>query len=189
MLLFPSRLIDALPSFVSTNDTSLLAAITPTELSAPWYHTSRPHLLPFISDRYLSLAAPVLTYWILSTVFHLIDEAELPYFERNRIHPPEELKSRNKVTFWEVIRAVVVQHIIQTSLGLLFLESEESVLETEIRTDHIAAMGRLAPRVVDVAFLLLGRNVGERALLSLGPAVVSWAYWWAIPFVQMILGL
>ncbi|KAK9246342.1 fatty acid hydroxylase superfamily-domain-containing protein [Lipomyces tetrasporus] len=74
-------------------------------------------LLPFISDKYLSLILTVVIYWVVSIFFHVIDAFDL--LPKYRIHPPEEVSSRNKVTVTEVIRDVLVQQLIQTITGIM----------------------------------------------------------------------
>ncbi|KAK9469571.1 fatty acid hydroxylase superfamily-domain-containing protein [Lipomyces arxii] len=76
----------------------------------------RDPLVSFMSDKYLSLLLTVAVYWVVSILFHLIDAYDLlPHY---RIHTPEEVTSRNKVTVPEVVRDVVIQQIIQTFIGI-----------------------------------------------------------------------
>jgi sphinganine C4-monooxygenase len=189
MLPFPTWVIDAVPSFVDSRNVTLLAHMTPTSLDPPFYHTTRQHLFDCISDRHLSMLAPFVIYWVLSSVFHWLDTMEFPYFEARRIHDSEETKSRNRATVWQVIRAVVFQQIVQTITGLILLESDENVLATEINKDHLAGMKYIAPRVADLVILVLGRSTGLNVLHQYGPELVNLAYWWGIPTIQMFLGL
>ncbi|WVO13930.1 hypothetical protein L204_101555 [Cryptococcus depauperatus] len=168
-------------------NTTLIEATTPVTLNAPFYHTTRPSLLSFISDKHLSLLAPVLAYWIYSFVFHFLDTAKFSYFEKRRIHDSPEMLARNKVTVPEVIKAVIVQHIIQTFLGIIWLEDDSVIYEREILRDHLASMGKLTPWVVDGVLLLLGNRTGEQVLKTHGEALVQWTYWWGIPAFQMAL--
>ena len=78
--------------------------------------TPRPPLLPYISDFHLSLLLPVLAYWSISAVYHVISTYSL--FDEYRIHTPAALKARNRVSALEVLRAVVTQQVVQTALGL-----------------------------------------------------------------------
>lgn len=77
----------------------------------------REPLLSWISDSHLALLLPVVMYWSVSLIFHALDVWELA--EKYRIHTPKELESRNKCTVGEVVRAVMLQHSIQTLMGLL----------------------------------------------------------------------
>lgn len=76
-------------------------------------------LIPGIPDGILSLMAPVIAYWVYATMFHIIDVYELA--EKYRIHPSEEEESRNKATMLDVIKDVIIQHIIQTVVGYAFI--------------------------------------------------------------------
>jgi sphinganine C4-monooxygenase len=171
-----------------TNST-LLSLITPTSLHPPIYHTVRPSLIPSISDKYVSLAAPILAYWFLSFAFLLLDTAKLPYFEARRIHESPEVLSRNRATVRQVITAVMWQHVIQTALGLVWLEDDETILRREFYRDDLGNMAGLAPKVGAGVLLLLGNRTGEELLKSHGEALVRWVYWWGIPIFQMVFAL
>ena len=93
------------------NETANLPVIPPYTLNPV------PRLLPWISDFHLSLLLPVTAYWFMSLVFWFIDRKN--YFSQYRLHTPAEFKQRNRVPVTEVLRAIVLQQIIQTGLGLL----------------------------------------------------------------------
>lgn len=172
-----------------SHNSTMLSSITPTALHAPFYHTTRPNLLPFMSDKHLSLAAPVLAYWLYSFFFHFLNTARFSYFEKRRIHDSPEVLARNKVTVTQVIKAVILQHVIQTVLGIFWLEDDEAIFRREVMKDHLAAMSNLSPWVADGVLLVLGRRVGEQVLKRNGEAIVRWMYWWGIPALQMLLAL
>ncbi|KAL1406827.1 Sphingolipid C4-hydroxylase sur2 [Vanrija albida] len=188
MLPFPTAILDYLPSFNEARNSTLLAAMAPAAANPPFYHTTRPHIFDFISDRYLALAAPVLVYWVLSTVFHALDTLELPYFEARRIHDSAETKAKNRAGFWQVIRAVLFQQFIQTLVGLLWVDSDDEILAHQVNVDHVAAMRFITPRVADLVLLLVGPKYGVKLLESRGHEIVNWVYWWGIPIVQMFAG-
>lgn len=188
MLPFPTFLVDALPSFAQSHNATLLAAMTPQKLDPPFYYDPRPATFTWISDRNLSLAAPIAIYWLLSSVFHVIDMLEMPYFESRRIHDSAEMKARNRASMWQVIRAVILQQVLQTIFGLLILDSDEEIYRTETLRDHLASMRYITPRVADVVLLILGHNTGSRILETHGQKIVNFAYWWAIPAIQLFLG-
>ncbi|ORY27205.1 sphingosine hydroxylase [Naematelia encephala] len=168
-------------------NSTLLSNITPTALHPPFYHTTRPSLLPFISDKYLSLATPIIIYWVVSVAFHALDEAKIPYFEKRRLHESPEVISRNKATVHQVIRAVLWQQVVQTVLGIWWFEDDEVILQREVYKDHMAAMTQYAPWVADAVLLVLGQRTGEALLKSHGEALVRWIYWWGIPGAQFFL--
>lgn len=90
------------PSYYSTNNLTL---------------TKKPDLISGIPDGITALIAPIVVYWSYSMFFHVIDVYELA--EKYRIHPSEDELKRNKVTLHEVVRDVILQHIIQTIVGLV----------------------------------------------------------------------
>lgn len=89
----------------------------------------------------------------------------------------------------QVIKAVILQHVIQTVLGIFWLEDDEVIFRREVMKDHLAAMGNLAPWVADGVLLVLGRRIGEQVLNSNGEAIVRWVYWWGVPALQMLFAL
>lgn len=171
---------------------SLIDAATPsTPLTYyPFYHTSRANLLDWISDKHLSLAAPVLVYWLYSALFALIDWLELPYFERRRLHTSDEESARNKVSVGEVLRAVVLQHVIQSALGAWWLESDEVIYTREVLRDHAGEMkSGVAPLVARAVMLVLGDTAGRSLLQSAGSEITQVVYWWVIPCAQFLLAM
>ena len=85
--------------------------------SLPAYSLSpRPPLLPPVPDNVIALVLPVVAYWTLSMAFHLIDVYD--WFPQYRLHTPVELQRRNRVPQYDVVRDVVLQHVIQTIVGL-----------------------------------------------------------------------
>lgn len=78
----------------------------------------RPSLINGIPDGILALIAPIVAYWAYSTFFHLVDVYELA--EKYRIHPSEEELKKNRATMSDVIKDVILQHIIQSIVGYLF---------------------------------------------------------------------
>jgi sphinganine C4-monooxygenase len=175
------------PSPIS--NTTLLSLITPKSLHLPIYHTTRPSFIPHISDKYLSIALPIVIYWILSLVFHLLDTAKFPYFEKRRIHESPEVLSRNRATVRQVVTAVTFQQILQVGLGWVWLEDDAVILKREFGRDHLGSMAGLAPKVGAGVLMLLGDRTGENVLKNHGEAIVRFMYWWGIPIAQMFLAL
>lgn len=165
---------------------SILSTMSPTSIQPPFYHTANPHLLSWMPDRYLALAGPIVGYWVLSLVFHLIDTAELPYFEKRRIHESPEVLSRNKATIGQVVRAVAVQQVLQTILGYVWLEDDATIFEREINKDHLAIMSSMTPTIANLTVLALGQRTGEQVLKAYGPDLVRWTYWWGVPILRML---
>ena len=77
----------------------------------------RPSIIPGVSDTLLQLLLPVIAYWVVSLTFHVLDTYDL--FSEYRLHTPAEVLKRNHVTRYEVVKAVIIQQILQTATGLL----------------------------------------------------------------------
>lgn len=175
----------------SSASSTLLSIVPPT--FTPWYHSTAPSLVPGLSDRLLTLLCPIIAYWALSFFFHLLDtRSRSPPFswmniERYRIHESEEVKTRNIVTPAEVFRAVVIQQILQTGLGLWWLEEDK--LDVPSVADHVAAMHRLGPPILRAASILLGDVTAARLVRSYGSSLVYAMYWWLIPVFQILVAL
>lgn len=69
-----------------------------------------PLLIPWIDDAYLSLALPIIAYWGMSMIFHVVDEYDM--FPQYRLHTPAEVLKRNHVSRWDVFRDVLIQQAI-----------------------------------------------------------------------------
>uniref|UniRef100_A0A060TAL3 ARAD1D24838p n=1 Tax=Blastobotrys adeninivorans TaxID=409370 RepID=A0A060TAL3_BLAAD len=135
-----------------------------SEVPPAVYEAIRPSLLSWISDEKLALFLPIIAYWTSSLIFHAFDQYEL--MEKYRIHTPEELLKRNKCTVGEVVRAVLLQHFVQTmaGFGLNYFEPPQ-------KTGHEAyEMWRLS------------KNFG------LSPAAAYFVYYWVMPFCKICLG-
>lgn len=94
-------LIDLLLPPLPSNST-LPATLLPHTAHYPFYLSHSDSLLPFLSDRYTAVLTPVIVYWLLGGLFHFLDAAQFPYFEKRRIHESEEVTKRNRVTFPQV---------------------------------------------------------------------------------------
>jgi len=71
-------------------------------------------LFSFISDQSLALILPIVVYWAYSLLFHWISIKEFPWLEKYRIHDKEE-ETRNRVSLPDVIKAVIVQQVLQVT--------------------------------------------------------------------------
>lgn len=84
----------------------------------------RSPIFTFISDKHLSLALPIIVYWLYSLFFHVLDLQTWSFLDKYRIHTPEEVLKRNRVTRWDVVTAVLVQQLGQTIVGVIVLRTE-----------------------------------------------------------------
>lgn len=140
-------------------------ATTPFELPPlPSYTPGpQPDLLSWCPDSYLALACPVIAYWVVSMMFHVIDIYDL--FPHYRLHTPAELLKRNHATRWEVCRDVILQQIIQTLVGLVLTYFEEPAMtgKDEYNVAVWAQRIRIAQRGVPMLLGLFGVNAGQLA--------------------------
>ncbi|KAI0704365.1 sphingosine hydroxylase [Cytidiella melzeri] len=153
--------------------------------SRPLYYVGSDSVLGFMSDQWMSLAAPIIAYWASSLLFHFLDISEAQCLDKYRIHDSAELKARNLASKWDVIRAVILQHVIQTILGIFWMENK---LAGEA-VDHLAALVGRAPLLLSVLRGLLGAKMSAQLWESYGHELVYGVYWWAIPVAKFLLGM
>ena len=151
----------------------------------PLYYSPKASLVSWLPDNLLALAAPIVAYWVLSIFFHIFDMSEWKWLDRFRIHESEEVKARNLVTRTEVVVAVIFQHIVQTAIGLLWVEDKPAGAQV----DHLANMVQMAPYLEWVATWILGQEAAAQLLVSRGAEGLYTIYWWAIPATKFFLGM
>ncbi|KAI6779173.1 sphinganine C4-monooxygenase [Emericellopsis cladophorae] len=181
--------------------------------------TLQSDMLLFISDFWLNLIAPIIVYWTMSMMFHLVDTLDL--FPQYRLHTPEEITKRNHVSRYEVLRDVIIQHIIQVLGGavLSLTEPPEMTGKDEYNVAVWATRLRLSQRILPGLLSLVGLNAtaisknmatshpilagalagGYYPFLTTDAHVPSFApwelmfakfiYWVAIPAVQLFIGV
>jgi len=161
------------PAAAMAANTTLDAALPPL----PAYTANViPDLLPYISDFWLSMLLPVIVYWVVSLFFHFIDVYDI--WPEYRLHPPEEIASRNRVTRYEVARDVVIQQIIQMMVGGLLSISDPPQL-TGMEDYEVAVWARrvrLAQRAVPMLMKVVGLNaasISENVAMSGHPLIAG----------------
>lgn len=107
------------------------------------------------------------------------------WLEKYRIHESAEVKSRNLATRSQVVRAVIVQQIIQAMLGWFWM-SEEPHATASSRKAEIESVGRWVSRAV---LSVLGKEVGNKLLQEKGSDMVYTVYWWGIPIAQFYFAM
>ncbi|KAI0641881.1 sphingosine hydroxylase [Trametes meyenii] len=152
---------------------------------APFYYTPRTTLVATIPDHLFALAAPIIAYWVLSLVFHVLDVSGWKWLDKYRLHESEEVKSRNLVSRAQVLQAVVLQHAVQTALGYWWIEE----MPVGAQVDHVANMLRLARPVARAVGWVLGEEVTSQLLATNGAEGLYTLYWWAIPAAKFLLGM
>jgi sphinganine C4-monooxygenase len=129
----------------------------------------RPPIFTFISDKHLSLALPVVAYWLYSAVFHFLDLQSWSFLERYRLHTPEEVLKRNRVTRWQVVRDVFIQQLGQIVVGAIVLRTETD----EGIPDHSAAITKLRQPPWNLPNL----------------ATAEVVYWFILPVVRQVFAV
>ena len=153
----------------------------------PWYYRSDAQLCGVMTDFWLSLLGPIITYWLLSAFFEILDRANWEWLRKYRIHESTEVASRNRVTKEQVLVAVVVQQVIQVALGYLWMD--ENGESGGLISTHVPRMEVLAPTVLRFLGALVGRRFAAYVWLHKAQDLVYYAYWWAIPLAQLLAGL
>jgi len=159
-------------------------ALVPSPVVYPFYHVSRMDFIPGISDKMLSLVAPIVAYWGFSLFFHILDSDVFHWPAKYRIHESAEVKAKNLASRSDVVKAVLLQQLVQTLLGVLWLDGTDSALNT-----HTADMRKLGEWVGSLAIFVLGKEQGNAFLVAKGSQLVSWLYWWGIPSAQFLLAI
>ncbi|KAI0726756.1 sphingosine hydroxylase [Fomitopsis betulina] len=170
---------DIAPSMLSPGQVHYLST------ARPFYYSPRAHLIDLLPDHHLALAVPVIAYWAASIFFHILDISQWKWLEKYRLHDSAEVKARNLVTRGQVVRAVFVQQIVQTIIGLFCIQAE---LSGEL-LDHVAGMQRLEPAVARILSWVLGEKTGARILDRDGALLLYTVYWWAIPTAKFLFGI
>ena len=118
----------------------------------------QPSLLPWLNDKYLALALPIIAYWVVSGFFHIIDTLDL--FPQYRLHVPAEILKRNHATRWEVFRDVILQQIIQTLVGVIIavIEGPDMYGKAEYDIAVWAQRLRILQRGIPVLLGVVGVN-------------------------------
>ena len=152
----------------------------------PFYYQKEARVWSAISDKHLSLLLPVLIYWVTSLAYHALDVLQPAWSERFRMHPPEQVAKRNRVTMRRVIEMVLLQHAIQTVLGLIVLEDTPSVgaWRTDVHPEEEVL--RVVSWLRAAYALVVPGGAGRAADLLLVRAGIA-LYWWGLPWLQFWL--
>ena len=148
-----------------------------------FYHTSKPTVFEGMTDEVLALVSPFVAYWAYSIFFVALDSIEAPWIHRYRIHESAEVTSRNRVTKLGCFLWVLLQQVIQTVLGLYWMDTTES---TPAFLTDIEGIRNL---VVYVAQTILGETTSNWFLLSYGASSVRFIYWCGYPIAQLVFAM
>ncbi|KAF8506328.1 sphingosine hydroxylase [Gautieria morchelliformis] len=148
----------------------------------PWYHIPRTSLIPGIPDHITLLATPAVVYWTVSLVFHLLDVSGWDWLEQYRVQPSAEILKKNLATKGQVVAAVMKIQVMQVVAGLLwtyFVGQDSSV------QNHAAELQALSEVIVRWSIRIVGRDQSVQILAKHGPMLTYYAYWWAVPLIQL----
>lgn len=151
-----------------------------------------------VRDFHLLLILPLCAYWFTATFYFIIEKSGR--FEKYRIHEPEELRKRNKVTLREVFRSIISQQIIQTVFALTLdylLSSSQPAGIPPIAPSNAQQLVYLRSnlRKVSAAIGLDSRRIGSRLDHSISSIdgiqfagsemlLANFIFWIGIPAVQ-----
>lgn len=150
----------------------------------PFYYTSRASLIPGISDQHLSLALPIVAYWVSCLLFCFLDTLKSPWLARHRVHDPAEVTERNLVTVTEVVRSAITQQFIQIVLGLLTLSNDTG--SSRVSLTDVRTLRALALRLLKALF---GEGIAQHMRNMYEAQTVAFLYWWAIPAAQLLFAM
>jgi sphinganine C4-monooxygenase len=170
-------------SSMGVGDDEVMRAMRAEKVQFPVYHVHRASILAGVSDPTLTVIVPLLAYWVVSILFTILDLLALPWIEKYRLHEPAEVSARNRVTPANVIKAVIFQQLIQTALGIFYLDSSPSDI---LQRDYLAEIHAYAPPVSQLINILLPPQHARWVLLNYGHALTQWAYWWGLPILQFL---
>lgn len=168
------------------NSTTYFASLVPdAPLSYPLYYSQQSTLLPFVTDKTLSLFLPIICYWLYSCFFAILDQLSHPWLEAHRIHESVGSKSRNLATPLAVAQSVLTQQALQIVVTLIAVKDDDKPIWPD---DHRIGMGWVAPYVAKLVLFFLGQSYGTQVLATYGKSLVYMAYWYGIPAAQYIVG-
>ncbi|KAF9347675.1 hypothetical protein BGX26_000859 [Mortierella sp. AD094] len=138
--------------------------------------TVQAPLFSFISDQSLALLLPIAVYWAYSLIFHWVSQQGIPWFEKYRIHRKEE-DTRNKVALPDVIKAVVIQQLLQTALGFIVVLTDDS----EVVFNDELSLARYQTRISSFLSLLYLQAVVPNPVVK---AIAHICYFYLESFIR-----
>ncbi|KAK5938252.1 Sphingolipid C4-hydroxylase sur2 [Knufia obscura] len=123
----------------------------------------RSSLIPGVSDVLTQLLSPVVAYWVVSLLFHILDVYD--FWPQYRLHTPAEILKRNHVSRYEVFRDVIVQQLIQTIFGyaIAYFDPVEMVGKEAYDIAVWARRVRVAETHIPRTLAVLGVNAPKLA--------------------------
>lgn len=133
------------------------------------------------TDEALSLWVPIVAYWVYSIAFQFLMMAEIPFIEKYRIHTPDDMRKRNRVTFGRVVVMVIAQQIVQVILGLMFIAGPDPEV-LRVRQENAVL------RIASHAYHLLS-HLGIQDAVMLADGFGRFTYFVARPCAQFVAAM
>jgi sphinganine C4-monooxygenase len=136
------------------------------------------------SDELLAIWVPIAVYWIQCTMFEVLIRLEIPFFEKYRIHTPEDRQKRNKVSFAKVLMMVALQHVVQIVLGIALMKNLDPVGE---QIKHEKAINRYTTTILYALTNGLGQPKESSFTIAKNIAVFIQNY--IVPCIQFFIAM
>ncbi|KAF7724023.1 hypothetical protein EC973_001430 [Apophysomyces ossiformis] len=133
------------------------------------------------SDEMLALWVPVVVYWVYSVTFHFVMKAEIPFFERYRIHTSDDMQKRNRVSVGRVLTMVALQQIAQVLMGIAILAPVDPDVQARLQEE---ALTRLTHQ-----FYAWMPTTEEKNLYPIANGLAKTVYWGLVPACQFFAGM
>lgn len=110
---------------------------------------------------------PVVFYWAVAAYFDILDRLKLPAFEKYRIHSQKEAEARNMVSRSHVFWRVLLQHVIQLSVGVVMTLADPGFCDAKPWTGWLRAVPEffVAMFVMDAWQYIIHRGMHESKAL------------------------
>jgi sphinganine C4-monooxygenase len=154
----------------------------------PFYYSSSPQVLSFVSDKTLSLFLPIICYWLFSLFFIALDylSPRYPYLMKHKIHTEPDPNPNNLVGHAEVVSKVLLQQALQVVVSLLAVKDGDIGFWP---ADHRKGMQLIQPYLLKAMQLVLGTKTGFHVFSDHRERLLSFTYWWGIPVLQFFLAM
>lgn len=154
-------------------------------LRVPFYFAMRQNLFVSVPDNVLALAAPTVAYWVASLFFYYLDTSRWTWLDKCRFHESDGVKPLNHATRSQVLRAVILQHTLQSLIGYYWLSAPPTISPSNCMME-MEAIAKIVVRLVGWA---VGPDAADNFLALRGADLTHWLYWWAIPVAQFFFSL
>lgn len=155
----------------------------------PWYFADRVQLIPGVADVKLGLYLPIITYWVVSLIYHALDTSGWKWIEKYRIQPAEDADKKNLASRTEVIRTVLKMQLITGSLGALWQIIDEGArVEVIQKTNHVLGVQAWGTFIAKWLATVAGDGIASQVMASYGSQLSYYMYWWVVPVWHVLFG-